>query len=79
MQGLAENVISPTGATVGRPRINHDKMAARFPAGTFAAIDTVLNGRDRSDWLREAVAEKLARESKPGTDCADSRDQVNRG
>lgn len=72
--------ICGSGATVGRKMQYPDKCVAPLPAGSFDAIAAALReGQNRTDWLREAVAEKLARESKPGTDCAESCDEVNRG
>jgi hypothetical protein len=53
----------PIGARVGRKMEYPDKCIAALPAGSFKRIGAVLrDGQDRTDWLREAVAEKLARE-----------------
>lgn len=47
---------------MGRPTINFDKMAARFPAGTFERIDAVLKATEtRTDLIRDAVARELRR------------------
>jgi hypothetical protein len=40
-------------------------MVARFPAGTFARIETVLaEAEDRTDFVRAAVNRELARREK---------------
>lgn len=65
MHGLAEKVISPIPASVGRPRINEEGTPARFRAGTLARIDASLVGKEkRSDFIREAVEAELARREK---------------
>lgn len=65
MRGLAEKMISPTAAPVGRPRINDEQTPARFPAGTLARIDAATgDGEKRSDFIREAVERELERRSK---------------
>jgi metal-responsive CopG/Arc/MetJ family transcriptional regulator len=49
---------------VGRKRINQEQMPARFPAGTLARIDAVLDSEKnekRSDMIREAVERELKR------------------
>jgi metal-responsive CopG/Arc/MetJ family transcriptional regulator len=49
---------------VGRKRINQEQMPARFPAGTLARIDAVLDpetNEKRSDMVREAVERELKR------------------
>lgn len=62
MHGLAEKVISGIPVRVGRPRINDEQTPARFPGGTLARIDAVLNeGEKRSDFIREAVERELKR------------------
>jgi hypothetical protein len=59
---LAQKEISATAAQVGRPRINDEQTPARFPGGTLARIDAVLeNGEKRSDFIREAVEKELKR------------------
>lgn len=48
-------------ASVGRKRINHDLMAARFAAGTFERIDAVLQKEEtRTDLIRAAVEREIA-------------------
>jgi hypothetical protein len=65
MPSLANNVISPTGAQVGRPRINDEQTPARFPAGTLARIDAAcVDNEKRSDFIREAVERELERRAK---------------
>lgn len=57
-------VISSIMPRVGRKRINEEQMPARFPAGTFARIDAVLNAETnekRADMVREAVERELKR------------------
>jgi hypothetical protein len=47
---------------MGRKLINEEQMPARFPAGTLARIDAVLQqGEKRADLLREAVERELRR------------------
>ena len=57
-------VISSIIPRVGRKRINQEQMPARFPAGTLARIDAVLDAEKnekRSDMIREAVERELKR------------------
>ena len=50
---------------VGRKRINEEQMPARFPAGTLARIDQVLQPKEkRADLLREAVEREIERREK---------------
>lgn len=59
---LTENVISSIRPSVGRPKINDEQTPARFPAGTLARIDAVLDaGEKRSDMIREAVEREIKR------------------
>lgn len=45
-----------------RERTNHENLTARFPEGTLKRIDNALRGREgKADFIRAAVAEKLAR------------------
>ena len=47
---------------MGRKRINEEGMPARFPAGTLARIDAVLDdGEKRADLIRQAVERELKR------------------
>lgn len=47
---------------MGRKQINHEQMPARFPEGTLARMDAVLDeGEKRSDLIREAVERELKR------------------
>lgn len=47
---------------MGRKQINHEQTPARFPEGTLARIDAVLDdGEKRSDLIREAVERELKR------------------
>jgi hypothetical protein len=48
--------------TMGRKQINHEQTPARFPEGTLAQIDEVLeDGEKRSDLIREAVEREIKR------------------
>ena len=61
---MTENVISSIVPRVGRKRINEEQTPARFPAGTLARIDAVLDpetNEKRSDLIREAVERELKR------------------
>jgi metal-responsive CopG/Arc/MetJ family transcriptional regulator len=61
---LTSIVISSIIPRVGRKRINQEQMPARFPAGTFARIDAVLDSEKnekRSDMVREAIDRELKR------------------
>jgi metal-responsive CopG/Arc/MetJ family transcriptional regulator len=47
---------------MGRKQINHEQTPARFPEGTLAQIDEVLeDGEKRSDLIREAVEREIRR------------------
>lgn len=47
---------------MGRKKLWHEDMVARFVEGTLAAIDDVLaEGETRTDFVREAVARELRR------------------
>jgi len=47
---------------VGRKKRWSEDMQARFPEGTFARIEAVLDdGEDRTDLVREAVERELTR------------------
>lgn len=47
---------------MGRKQINHEQIPGRFPAGTLARMDAVLDeGEKRSDLIREAVERELKR------------------
>jgi len=47
---------------MGRKKRWHDVMGAKFPAGTFERIATVLKeDEDRTDFVREAVERELER------------------
>jgi hypothetical protein len=70
---LTEMMISSIIPRVGRKRINEEQTPARFPAGTLARIDAVLDpetNEKRSDMIREAVERELKRrerKSEPST------------
>lgn len=50
---------------VGRKRINEEQTPARFPAGTLARIDAVLQEKEkRADLIRQAVEAELKRREK---------------
>jgi metal-responsive CopG/Arc/MetJ family transcriptional regulator len=57
-------MISSIIPRVGRKRINEEQMPARFPAGTLARIDAVLDpetNEKRADLIRKAVERELKR------------------
>lgn len=59
---MTELLISASPHRVGRKQINHEQIPARFPEGTFARIDAVLNDKEkRSDFIRVAVEAELKR------------------
>lgn len=59
---MTPNVISPIIPRVGRRKINDEQTPARFPAGTLARIDAVLEPKEkRADLIRDAVDRELAR------------------
>ena len=59
---LAEKDICVTGPRVGRKMRYPEKREAAFEAGTLARIEQVLrNGEDRTDFIREAVENELAK------------------
>jgi hypothetical protein len=67
MADSTQFVISHRSAPVGRPRINEEQTPARFPGGTLARIDAVLEeGEKRSDFIRDAVDRELRRREKSG-------------
>jgi hypothetical protein len=62
MHGLTEIPAAATKRPVGRVRINDEQTPARFPDGTLARIDSVLEGKEkRSDFIREAVDKEILR------------------
>jgi metal-responsive CopG/Arc/MetJ family transcriptional regulator len=47
---------------VGRKRINDEEMPARFPSGTLARLDALLEQKEkRSDFIRKAVEIEIRR------------------
>ena len=59
---MTEFLISTTSRSVGRRLINHEQMPARFPEGTLARMDAVLEPKEkRADLIREAVERELER------------------
>ncbi len=52
---------------MGRKKLWAEDMQARFPAGTFERIETVLGeDEDRTDFIREAVERELKRRERKG-------------
>ena len=52
---------------MGRKKINHEQIPARFPEGTLERIDAVLgDGEKRSDLIREAIERELKRRERRG-------------
>ena len=50
---------------MGRTQINSEQMPGRFPEGTLARIDAVLEEKEgRAAFLREAVERELKRREK---------------
>jgi hypothetical protein len=65
MHGLTEISLAATKRPVGRVKINDEQTPARFPEGTLARIDAVLEPKEkRSDFIREAVDRELVRRIK---------------
>ena len=59
---MTQKKISSNIRRVGRKRINDEATPARFPAGTLARLDAVLNEKEkRSDFIREAVEREIKR------------------
>ena len=47
---------------VGRKRINEEQVPARFPGGTLARIDAVLQEKEkRAEFIRVAIERELER------------------
>ena len=47
---------------MGRKKINDEQTPARFPVGTLAHIDALLDEKEkRSDFIREAVDREIRR------------------
>ena len=62
-------VVSSKSPSMGRRKINHESMMARFPAGTLARIGKALrNGENKADFVRNAVIEELSRREAKGDD-----------
>lgn len=62
---LPENIVCDTPRRVGRKKRWSEDMQARFPAGTFARIEAVLeDGEDRTDLVRAAVEREIKRREK---------------
>jgi len=50
---------------VGRKRINDEQIPGRFPAGTLARMDAVLDEKEkRADLIRKAIERELQRREK---------------
>lgn len=65
MHILTENLSRATKRPVGRIKINDEQTPARFPEGTLARIDAVLDAKEkRSDFIREAVEREIKRREK---------------
>jgi hypothetical protein len=62
MQALTISPSSPIKRGVGRIKINDEQTPARFPEGTLARIDSVLEDKEkRSDFIRDAVDKEILR------------------
>lgn len=61
---------------MGRKKRWAEDMVARFPAGTFARIEAVLEEKeDRTDFVREAVEREIRRRERLGLSRAARRDE----
>lgn len=62
-----QNHVSVIPARVGRKKLWAEDMQARFQEGTFERISAILlEGEDRTDFVREAVEREIKRrEGKP--------------
>ena len=59
---LTHNSASGIKRGVGRVKINDEQYPAKFPEGTLARIEAVLEGKEkRSDFIRDAVGRELKR------------------
>lgn len=59
---------SGTKRPVGRTKINDEQYPAKFPEGTLARIEAVLEGKEkRSDFIRAAVESELKRRERVTT------------
>ena len=57
--------ISATAPRMGRPKLNFDNMAGRFPQGTFERMDAVRGeGETRTAFVQEAVEREIKRREK---------------
>jgi len=52
----------PNVRFVGRKRINEEQVPARFPGGTLARIDAVLDEKEkRAEFIRTAIEREIER------------------
>lgn len=59
---MTQFVISDTPRRMGRKKINDEQTPARFPVGTLARMDALLDEKEkRSDFIREAVDREIRR------------------
>lgn len=66
--GLSIGDINNFEEKMGRTRINEEQIPARFPAGTLARMDNVLEYKEkRSDLIRKAVERELKRRERAKT------------
>jgi hypothetical protein len=64
---LTQKKISSNIPRVGRKRINDEATPARFPKGTLARLDALLDEKEkRSDFIREAVEREIRRREAAG-------------
>jgi hypothetical protein len=62
---LTPNLISVMANRVGRKKRWSEDMQARFPEGTFARIESVMQANeDRTDFVRDAVEREIRRREK---------------
>ena len=60
---------------MAKPLVFSEMMVARFPAGTFDRITTVLNkGENRADFVRVAIEHELQRRARARGSVREGKD-----
>lgn len=59
---LTANRMADSAARMGRPPLGLEKTTLRLPPALLARIDVLLGPNRRSQFIREAIEEKLARD-----------------
>ncbi len=62
--GLANKAVADTAPKMGRPPLGVRPLTVRLPAEQIARIEALKGPNQAAAFIREAVAEKLARERK---------------